>query len=99
MYRNILWTSISLALLAACGGEALIEDRYSLDYLDAKAGKPLVYPEGVDRPEQSSDYTIPALSSRAPRGHYDVNELAKPPRLVPLPSKDDDKKNDDKKGD
>jgi uncharacterized lipoprotein len=78
-------------MLVACGGETLIADRYSLEYLDARTGKTLVYPAGIDVPEQSLEYDIPALSSRAAAAQdYDINQVVKPPRIVPLPKDETD---------
>lgn len=62
-----------------------------MDYLTAQPGKPLVYPEGVERPERSLEYDIPDLKSKVAVSRYDVNEMVKPPRLVPLPEKEQKK--------
>ena len=78
---------VSFLMLTSCTGETLIKDRFSLEYLDAKPGKPLVYPEGVQRPEQSLEYSVPKISTRKGRADYNVNEVVKPPRIVPIPEK------------
>jgi uncharacterized lipoprotein len=87
---NKLCLIFVIAALSACGGEKLIEDSYSLEYLEAEPGKPLVYPAGVDQPEKSKEYDIPKHTPKADADDYDVEEVLKPPRIVPLPKKEDD---------
>ncbi|MBN1378488.1 MAG: outer membrane protein assembly factor BamC [Gammaproteobacteria bacterium] len=86
-----LFLLVTVGTLISCAGETLIEDRYSLDYLDAKTGKPLVYPAGLDVPDQSTEYDIP---KKVATQKYDVNQIVKPPRIVPLPKEDEDEDKD-----
>lgn len=72
--------------IAACASEVRIGDRYSMEYLDAKLGKPLVYPAGVERPQQLFENSIPTQSSAFTDRYYDVNEVVKPPRIVTVPA-------------
>jgi uncharacterized lipoprotein len=89
-FLKALGLLLPITMLLACGGETLIEDRYSLEYLDAKPGKPVVYPADVDAPEQSLDYAVPSVAPNAAVQKDDINEVVKPPRIVPLPKDDDD---------
>ena len=98
MLKNpLLCLSVTAWIVCACGGQMKMEDRHSLEYLNSKQGKPLVYPAGVDRPELSGDFIIPTLTPEQYAQEYDVHKLVEPPRLVPLPDLDKDKK--DKKKD
>ncbi len=94
MRQRYTWFRLSVVcavvVLSACAGEVVIQDRYSMDYLDAKTGKPLDYPLGIERPMPSLDYAIPALPASVVGKNYDVNEVIKPPRIVPIPQKTDE---------
>lgn len=81
MYKGV-WLGLAGALLCAgCGGQRTIEEVQSLEYMDSREGKALVYPEGVDAPPQSSAYAIPPAPSNAGADEYDINELVRPPEL------------------
>ncbi|MBN1379784.1 MAG: outer membrane beta-barrel protein [Gammaproteobacteria bacterium] len=71
-----------------------IDDVYSTEYLKAREGKHLIYPEGVDPPKRESTYDIPPLSSEADtQQNYDINELMVPPDLIGDGSNRRDRKN------
>lgn len=75
---------------AGCGGQRTLEEVQSLEYMKSREGKTLVYPEDVDAPPQSSAYAIPPASPDSAAQDYDVNELARPPRLFERQGADDE---------
>lgn len=70
-------------VLNACGGPEDIRDSISMDYLNAKTGKPIVYPAGVDAPKASDAFAIPPVSAGNQSANADINELVRPPSLLP----------------
>lgn len=88
------------AALSACGGTEDIRKSVSMEYLDAKTGKPIVYPAGVDAPEVSDAFAIPPLPPGKRANSADINDLVQPPSLLPPEQRpstvDEDEKNDDK---
>lgn len=88
-----------LTLLSACGGVEDIRKTISMEYLDAKTGKPVIYPAGIDAPEVSDAFAIPQLPAGHQASNADINELVKPPSLLPpeqQPSTADEDDKDDK---
>lgn len=92
MFAKLKFVTLFLLilLLVACGGEMSIRDQHTTEYLDSKPGKPLLYPSGVNVPEQSVNYAVPELNKEQAGSKYDLDELARPPRIVPKPGKQDD---------
>lgn len=74
---------LSVAIgLSACGGPVDIRDSISMEYLNAKTGKPIVYPAGVDAPKASDAFAIPSVST-GQAANADINDLVRPPSLLP----------------
>lgn len=89
---------VGVLLCVGCAGsKQKLDDVQSMEYLQAHEGKKLVYPEGVDAPERSSEYEIPPLSPEATARDYDVNELARPPALIEHKLTGDEEKVENKK--
>lgn len=75
---------LSVAIgLSACGGPVDIRDSISMEYLNAKTGKPIVYPAGVDAPKASDAFAIPSVSAGSQTANADINDLIRPPSLLP----------------
>jgi uncharacterized lipoprotein len=70
-----------IVLLAACGSND-IRKSISMEYLEAKPSRPVVYPPGVDTPEISDALNVPALPSGNQGVAADINELVSPPSLL-----------------
>lgn len=71
---------LSLLFATACSSE--IKRQKETEYLRTQPGKPLVYPEGLDRPAQEKTFVIPELSKASPQpGSQPPELLALPPRL------------------
>lgn len=76
--------ALSVAVvLSACGGPEDIRDSLSMEYLNAKTGKPIVYPAGVNAPKTSDAFAIPPASAGNQSGNADINDLVRPPSLLP----------------
>lgn len=70
---------LSLLFTAACSSE--IKRQKETEYLRTQPGKPLVYPEGLDRPVQEKTFVIPELSKAEQPASQPPELLALPPRL------------------
>lgn len=81
---NKMWRMLFIAILSvavtACG---MFENKQEYEYLKSKSTPPLTVPDGLQLPEQSREYDIPAL---ADAGTADLDELKK---LEPPPGMDD----------
>ena len=83
---KLIGVTVAASFLYACGGEMSIRDQHSVEYLESAPGKPVIYPTGVKVPEQSQNYIVPKLTAEQEQAKYDLDELARPPRLVPKPA-------------
>lgn len=76
----------AIALLVAIAGCASEESRRqaegSFDYLQAKATKPIVAPEGLKAPPTGNRYAIPEIHSRG--GIGGAISVLPPPQVIPL---------------
>lgn len=76
-------TLAAVLILSACGGPEDIRDSLSMEYLNAKTGKPIVYPAGVDAPKASDAFAIPSVLAGSQAANADINDLVRPPSLLP----------------
>lgn len=98
-FKSIGMFSIAamVAGLSACGGVEDIRKTISMEYLEAKTGKPIVYPAGIDAPEVSNAFAVPPLPPANRANNADINELVVPPSLLPPDATDgEDDDPDDK---
>lgn len=93
MHMKIIIFLLSLVVVA-CSGKIRLDSVQTFEYKDATPGKPLVFPAGVDKPEQTRTYEIPSAAEHVTAANHDANDLVEPPRLVPIPSDDDDEDQD-----
>lgn len=80
---NVMGVLAMTAILNACGGTEDIRKSISMEYLEAKTGKPIVYPVGVDAPEISDAFAVPPLPQGNRVNNADINSLVSPPSLLP----------------
>ncbi len=78
MTRLFLRLSALLLMITMVAGCGWMKSRERNDYLDAKSGRPLTIPEGLDSPQDTSALTIPETSGG--KNETDVSEA--PPSVA-----------------
>lgn len=96
MVKKIVFALCVLLLGASCGSE--IRQLKETEYLRTHPGKPLVYPQDVDRPEQEKTYVIPQLPKDQAQTSSEAPELlVLPPRLAGVDLSEDPEDKEKKK--
>ena len=96
MVKKIVFVLCMSLLAISCGSE--IRRLKETEYLRTQTSKPVVYPEGLDRPAQEKTFVIPALPQGAQTSEA-PELLVLPPRLAGVDTSEDDedaKKSEDK---
>ena len=99
MVKKLAFVICIVLLGTACGSE--VRRLKQTEYLRTHPGKPLTYPQGVDRPEQEKTYVIPELPKAPAQTSSEAPELmVLPPRLAGVDlSEDSEDEKKEKSGD
>ncbi len=83
---------LAAVALLGCGSSGEIKDPESLEYMQSRLSKPVVYPKGTSAPKSDNTFAVPDLPAKLDR-KYDLNQLIRPPSLLgalkPTPKKTD----------
>jgi uncharacterized lipoprotein len=98
MVKKIALACCLPLFFAACASE--VKRLKETEYLRTQPGKPLVYPDGLDRPTQEKTYVIPELPKTSSQAATQPPELlALPPRLSGVELAGDDSDEQEQSGD